>query len=447
MNLHVSILCRLAAALAVLTCVASHSRAGQNEEQPPTAVAAGTARADGPEPPTELGVQSLPLVEESDELTDEQKANLQRLEVITLLLFFAWGASIGSFLNVVIYRLPNGRPVLGRSACPLCKERIRMGDNIPVVGWLRLRGRCRSCDARIPIRYPAVEMLIGLVFVFLLLFELLPGGANLPVRPPNTFSGVVWIIWYTKWDLLGIYSFHCCLACILIATAYMQWDGHPVAHRLIHFAMWVGFVATLFWQHLHPVGISDPRPRLFERLQWKVPFDDPITGWQQRFGVGLGGVVDSLMGVAVGLAAGWLIARCLGQTSFPAGDSSTSHKRSFCQVFGVVGLFLGWQVTVPIGLLAVVLCLLFSVIAVICDSSRLQRQTSLFAVSTAVLILLPLWRAFSVWRWVPDHTGWPLLSGLSVWPPRLEPYGSLMVAMAVVCGLASCRRLIPTAKS
>lgn len=73
-----------------------------------------------------------------------------------------FGLCIGSFLNVCIYRLPAGKSIVfPASHCPQCGTSIRIYDNIPVFGWLMLRGRCRDCDARIPWRYPAVELLAG----------------------------------------------------------------------------------------------------------------------------------------------------------------------------------------------------------------------------------------------------------------------------------------------
>jgi leader peptidase (prepilin peptidase)/N-methyltransferase len=70
------------------------------------------------------------------------------------------GLAVGSFLNVVIYRVPRGKSVVRpRSACPTCGTPIAERDNIPVVSWLLLRGRCRHCHAAISARYPIVEAL------------------------------------------------------------------------------------------------------------------------------------------------------------------------------------------------------------------------------------------------------------------------------------------------
>jgi leader peptidase (prepilin peptidase)/N-methyltransferase len=75
------------------------------------------------------------------------------------------GLFVGSFLNVCIYRLPLGRTVLwGRSYCPHCDRQIRAWENIPVVSWLALRGRCAGCRASIGVTYPIVELVTGLLF-------------------------------------------------------------------------------------------------------------------------------------------------------------------------------------------------------------------------------------------------------------------------------------------
>ncbi|MEC9070983.1 MAG: prepilin peptidase, partial [Myxococcota bacterium] len=89
-------------------------------------------------------------------------------------LFFAFvafsvGASIGSFVNVVVYRLPAGLSLVRpASRCPGCETPIKPWHNIPVLGWLMIRGRCASCAVPISVRYPIVELVMGLVAVALL---------------------------------------------------------------------------------------------------------------------------------------------------------------------------------------------------------------------------------------------------------------------------------------
>jgi leader peptidase (prepilin peptidase)/N-methyltransferase len=76
------------------------------------------------------------------------------------------GLAIGSFLNVVVWRVPRGESVIApASACPRCAHPIRARDNVPVASWLVLRGRCRDCGEPISARYPAVEAVTAVAFV------------------------------------------------------------------------------------------------------------------------------------------------------------------------------------------------------------------------------------------------------------------------------------------
>ena len=84
-------------------------------------------------------------------------------------LFLGWiaalGLCIGSFLTVVTSRVPVGGSVLSPpSKCPGCDVRIRWFDNIPLMSWVVLRGRCRRCGMTIPVRYPMLELVVGAVF-------------------------------------------------------------------------------------------------------------------------------------------------------------------------------------------------------------------------------------------------------------------------------------------
>ena len=86
------------------------------------------------------------------------------------LFAFIFGAVVGSFLNVCIYRLPAGKSIaFPPSACPQCQTAIRWYDNVPIVSFLLLRGKCRSCGATIAWRYPLVELLNGLLTAALML--------------------------------------------------------------------------------------------------------------------------------------------------------------------------------------------------------------------------------------------------------------------------------------
>jgi len=87
--------------------------------------------------------------------------------VVTLLLIYCaiLGLAVGSFLNVVIYRVPRQLSIVRpRSACPTCSNLISNRDNIPLLSWIMLRGRCRHCHSRISVRYPLVELTTGILF-------------------------------------------------------------------------------------------------------------------------------------------------------------------------------------------------------------------------------------------------------------------------------------------
>jgi leader peptidase (prepilin peptidase) / N-methyltransferase len=95
------------------------------------------------------------------------------------------GALVGSFLNVVIHRLPRGQSLVSpRSRCPACEAPIRPLDNVPIVSWLVLRARCRHCRSRIAVRYPLVELLTAMAFGAVVLVR--GAGEDLAMQLPFT---------------------------------------------------------------------------------------------------------------------------------------------------------------------------------------------------------------------------------------------------------------------
>jgi leader peptidase (prepilin peptidase) / N-methyltransferase len=117
---------------------------------------------------------------------------------------FVWGALWGSFANVVIHRLPAGESLIKpRSRCPACEAPIAWYDNIPIVSYLILRGRCRRCDAPFKLRYLLVELLGGLLsfatFMLYVITPLLEGGG---------IDGLIqWQIWFFVCLALVIVTF------------------------------------------------------------------------------------------------------------------------------------------------------------------------------------------------------------------------------------------------
>lgn len=131
-------------------------------------------------------------------------------EVLAAIFAFVVGASVGSFLNVCIWRLPRGESVSHPpSTCPSCRSRIRAMDNIPILSWLFLRGCCRKCAWPIPRRYPLVEAGAGVLFAFIMSVEL---------RHADPFEGA-WIVSLTRLACQAV------LGAILIILAMIEWDA------------------------------------------------------------------------------------------------------------------------------------------------------------------------------------------------------------------------------
>jgi leader peptidase (prepilin peptidase) / N-methyltransferase len=102
------------------------------------------------------------------------------MDALAVALVAVLGALVGSFLNVVVYRVPRGESVVSPgSRCPRCHAAIRPWDNVPVLSWLALRGRCRNCGASISARYPLVEALTAVVFAAVALARGVDGGLAL----------------------------------------------------------------------------------------------------------------------------------------------------------------------------------------------------------------------------------------------------------------------------
>ncbi len=157
---------------------------------------------------------------------------------LAILELFVWlfGLTVGSFLNVVVYRMPLGLSVASPrwSFCPRCRARIRGYDNIPVLSWLLLGGGCRNCRRPISVQYPLIEALTGLAFV--LTFHLLfvePARVGLPL--PSVA---------TDWPLLLAWL---TLAAALIACSAMDIVSYMLDIRLTELATAVGIALHGMW--------------------------------------------------------------------------------------------------------------------------------------------------------------------------------------------------------
>jgi leader peptidase (prepilin peptidase)/N-methyltransferase len=110
--------------------------------------------------------------------------------LIYIVFFFAIGACVGSFLNVVVWRMPRGESLITPpSHCPHCNHPLKWYDNLPIIGWIKLGGRCRYCKEKFSIRYPIVEATTAALFVFYYVaFYILQWRACSPLFSPGHFT-------------------------------------------------------------------------------------------------------------------------------------------------------------------------------------------------------------------------------------------------------------------
>ena len=133
---------------------------------------------------------------------------------VVIILLGLLGLVIGSFLNVVVYRVPAGISLMRESRCPSCDAPVRPWQNVPVVSWLVLRGRCASCGAPISPRYPLVELATGLAFAGVGWLFLIDGDLPIAARIAVT--------------LVYLY-----LAAVSIALTLIDIDTHRLPNSIV----------------------------------------------------------------------------------------------------------------------------------------------------------------------------------------------------------------------
>ncbi len=233
-----------------------------------------------------------------------------------VLLAFALGGTLGSFLNVVVYRLPRRMSLSWPgSHCTSCGKPIRWHDNVPVFGWLWLGGRCRDCRAPISPRYPLVEALVAVISAALAWVDLF-----VPLASPEPGLADAYAL------SVGPYAFHLLLMCVLVAAALIEYDAHRPPARMFTLAMAVGLAAGGMWP----------------QLRWDAPLVETH----------LGGVSAGVLGV--------LAALVLAGLAWPAwigrADEPRIAKAALAAAeLALVGVFLGTRETACAAALAMTL--------------------------------------------------------------------------------------------
>ncbi|MCS7306430.1 MAG: prepilin peptidase [Thermoguttaceae bacterium] len=307
---------------------------------------------------------------------------------VVLVFLAAVGGVIGSFLNVVIYRLPAGRSIIWPgSCCPACGRPIRWYDNVPVLSWFLLRGRCRDCRTPISWRYPAVEAITMGLFVLLGLWEWMSGGQHLPVRPIRIDGSVLWLPW-TAPQLTALYVYHLMLGCTLLAATLIEYDHPKVSGRVWVRLFWPAFVwgfgAAFVWPAVHPVPAFGPAPE----------------GWAGR----LLGLIDSLVGLGAGTTVGLVWCLMAGLLIGPSWKNRANPGVWISGVgsSGLVGLYLGWQAGLAVGGIS---GLLWCLACILVRYLRMARKT-FPPTDRAFPIPLSAWLGLSSLLWILFWKHW-----------------------------------------
>ncbi|MCZ7526108.1 MAG: prepilin peptidase [Acidimicrobiia bacterium] len=206
------------------------------------------------------------------------------------------GLAVGSFLNVVVWRVPRKESVVRpRSRCPECEEPIRPADNVPVVSWVLLRGRCRTCGARIPVRYPLVEVGCAVLFGALAarFWDSWALPAYLVLAAALLALSVIDLEHYLLPNRI-VYPLSLAVPVLLAGAAVAEGDGGALLRALLGGA--VAFVAFLAIHLVSPrgMGLGDVKLSfvLGVALAW--------LGWRELvLGLLLGFFYGALVGVAL----------------------------------------------------------------------------------------------------------------------------------------------------
>ena len=289
------------------------------------------------------------------------------MQVFLAVWLFAVGACVGSFVNVVALRLPAGIGIAHSSSrCPRCLHPIRWYDNIPLISWLDLRGQCRDCGLPIPIRYPLVELLVGLLFLALALGEALVTARNLPV--PH-FAGRV--LYWTPAEVWTLFAFHSLLLTTLFTVSLMRFDRSHVPLSVFMPAFGIGLVAAPVLAWLHPLPSWAP-----DGVAW------PGWAWSSLDALG-GGMV------------GWLMGQCV-RPHLPQRTNQGAEDRSVVWACVLSGIYLGVPAVAVVVFVAASGHLL---VTLVCATRRRLRSGPWCAYLTlACLLYIINWRHLhSVW--------------------------------------------------
>lgn len=309
-----------------------------------------------------------------------------------LLVVFALGVGAGSVINYCFYRLPLEKSILWPGPrCGQCLQPIRWYDNLPLVSFVLLRGRCRNCGGRIPLRYPIVELLTGFVYAVLFYAEIGQNVLGLPYLQLRQSAIAVGNIPAAAWAVFGC---HAVLASFLLLTALCDLDDMAIPLPITVTGTLIGLTcsAWLAWPFPDaglplPLARSMIPPRLPSGLYpWPVwyPLPDwlPPGSWQLGLATGLAGAAAGMMAMRV---VRFTFGLTRGIEALGIGDAD---------LMMMAGAFVGWQPILLSCFVAAFPGLLFGVAQLL----RRGNQAMPFGPSLALGVMMTLW----LWPFLGD---------------------------------------------
>ena len=303
-----------------------------------------------------------------------------------LILVFITGASVGSFLNVAIARLPLEKSLLWpNSRCGNCLQSIQWYDNLPILSYLWLRGRCRMCGQRYSIVYMLVELGTALAFVGLFWLEIVENRFDWSGHLPPTFR-----LMFFPWESACSFAMHAVLCSFLIVATVCDLKSREIPLQLTLTGTLVGLIGSTLmpWPLPNAAAPIFPPPAALPQGMQVWPFWEPLPAW---CGVG-GNVQTGLVTGIVGALVGTFLLRAIGFV-FSAGLGKEALGLGDADLMMMAGAFLGWQLVVVAFFLSVFPALFFGIIQL-----AVRRDNSLPfgpALSFSVMATCLAWKPIS----------------------------------------------------
>ncbi|MGH9943903.1 MAG: prepilin peptidase [Pyrinomonadaceae bacterium] len=263
------------------------------------------------------------------------------------------GALIGSFLNVVIHRVPREESIVfPNSRCPECGAAIRFFDNVPVLSYLALRGRCRGCQTSISWRYPLVELLTAALFAL--------------------------VFWHT--GLMAALPFDLLFATALVALIFIDAEHMILPNVITYPGFALALVARALVPNLYGLGF--------------VAQQGPLAGWPD-WAVSLFG---ALIGALIGGGSLWLVGKIWEKLRGVEAMGLGDVKMMF-----MVGAYLGWPLTVLTIFLAVLCGSVAGVGVMLWRRERTLMLEIPFGIFLGLGALISLFAGTSIVNWYAGH--------------------------------------------